>query len=68
MPYIARRGSAALTEKEKAIPENKELLSAPNLATRRKSDADLLEHRLMEIKSPLIMFIKTNYRVYLPFT
>ena len=37
---------------EQAIPENVELLfpSAVNLATRRKSAADLLENRFMENK------------------
>ena len=38
---------------EQAIPENVELLfpSSVNLATRRKSAADLLENRFMENKS-----------------
>ena len=47
---LCRRGSTVMTEQ--AIPENVELLfpSAVNLATRRKSAADLLENRFMENK------------------
>ena len=47
---LVRRGSTAMTEQ--AIPENVEVLSlsAKNLATRRKSAADLQENRSMYVE------------------